>query len=202
MRFFRPPPAAKLLYPEAVFRLKGKSKSLWLTFDDGPCEETTRLILDILDAETVAATFFLTGARASEQPSLVEEILKRGHDTGNHGYKHCNGWKSSSVAYLENIERCREYSNTRFFRPPYGKITPSQYKIIRISHRIVFWDLMPYDFDERMSGAHCLSILKQKIRPGSVIVLHDSKGSKAPEILGDFITYAKERGYRFEKPSD
>jgi peptidoglycan/xylan/chitin deacetylase (PgdA/CDA1 family) len=73
----------------------------------------------------------------------------------------------------------------------------SQYLALRKQYRIVFWDLMPYDFDRRFGHDNSLAILKKKKRPGSVIVLHDNAESSANLILEDFIKFAKKEGYNF-----
>jgi hypothetical protein len=57
---------------------------------------------------------------------------------------------------------------------------------------------MAYDFDVAFSGEKCLSMLKRKIRPGSIIVLHDKVSSCANDIVEEFIIFAKGEGYRFE----
>ena len=57
---------------------------------------------------------------------------------------------------------------------------------------------MAYDFDVTFGGEKCLSMLKRKIRPGSIIVLHDKVSSCANEILEKFIMFAQSEGFRFE----
>ncbi len=59
---------------------------------------------------------------------------------------------------------------------------------------------MPYDFDRSFGVENSLEILKDKIRPGSIIVLHDHKGSSSTKLLEYFINYATEEGYRFILP--
>ena len=59
---------------------------------------------------------------------------------------------------------------------------------------------MPYDFDPEFGGERSLGILKRKIRPGSIIVLHDKPGSSANAILPEFIDFALGKGYRFVLP--
>jgi peptidoglycan/xylan/chitin deacetylase (PgdA/CDA1 family) len=63
--------------------------------------------------------------------------------------------------------------------------------------RIVFWDIMPYDFDKKMSPERSYSILSYKSRPGSVIVLHDQHDSHALVYLDRFIRSSLGKGYTF-----
>ena len=79
-------PASRLFGP-ALTRLDPDERVLWLTIDDGPCEETPA-VLDLLDAHGAKATFFLVGASARRRPDLVREIVRRGHGIGNHSDSH------------------------------------------------------------------------------------------------------------------
>ncbi len=45
-------------------------------------------ILDLLDKYGISSTFFVPGWIAERYGALVEEILKRGHETAHHGYLH------------------------------------------------------------------------------------------------------------------
>ena len=59
---------------------------------------------------------------------------------------------------------------------------------------------MPYDFDASFGNEKSLQVLKNKIRPGSVIVLHDNTKSAAITILKEFLDFVIDDGYRFEIP--
>ncbi len=197
MRLYRPFFIARYLYPEAIFRMGKAEKMLWLTFDDGPDPDSTLPLLDLLAACSVKAVFFCSGSAAEMYPALVDEIRKRGHLLGNHGYSHPDGWRYKTAEYEADVSRAGSLTSSILFRPPYGHLTISQYKQLKSRYRIVFWDVMPYDFDKRLGAERVLQILKKKIRPGSVIVLHDNEKSLAPGILEDFIKFAKRSGYVF-----
>ena len=57
---------------------------------------------------------------------------------------------------------------------------------------------MAYDFDKSFGGKKSLGLLKDKIRPGSIIVLHDSVTSCVNTILEEFLIFALNEEYRFE----
>lgn len=201
MRFFRPGVFAQLLYPEALFRIKTNEKVLCLTFDDGPSPDTTPVLLDILGIYKIKALFFCTGYLAERYPVLVDLIRSRGHIVGNHGYNHLDGWKTSVPEYVENARRSSGATSPFLFRPPYGHIRHSQYRALQKNFNIVFWDLMPYDFDQEQGAPECLKVLKKNVRPGSVIVLHDKETSSVLSFLDEFIVSAVNEGYRFVVPS-
>lgn len=85
------------------------------------------------------------------------------------------------------------------FRPPYGKITSKQAEILQEKgFKIVMWDIISYDYDTDVSEEKCLQNVLQKIRPGSIVVFHDSMKAEKniryvlPKVL-DFIS---EKGWR------
>ncbi|MCX6325703.1 MAG: polysaccharide deacetylase family protein [Bacteroidia bacterium] len=198
MRFFRPCFIAGWLYPDAIFRIRTVEKLLCLTFDDGPHPDSTPQLLDILDKHDIKTLFFCDGRAAEKYPGLINQIKTRGHLAGNHGYNHLNGWITSLKRYVADVSNAEPYTSTDLFRPPYGRLRFNQYRKLKKKYKIVFWDIMPYDFDPSFGSENSLRILKNKIRPGSIIVLHDNQRSESREYIEEFILFAKEEGYRFD----
>lgn len=197
----RPFPAA-LVYPDAIYRIRGTGKKLCLTFDDGPDPVSTPHILDILSAHNVKATFFCTGSKVLASPGLFGRIASEGHAVGNHGFSHLNGLKTPVRKYCLDILRGRDITCSNLFRPPYGRLRARQYKILERSMQIVFWDLMPYDFDRSLSPEASYRVLTQRMRAGSLIVLHDTASSNAIQFLDRFIHKALADGYVFAPVDD
>ncbi len=199
MRFFRPWLIFRWLYSDALFRIKTNEQVLCLTFDDGPDPDSTPGLLDVLDRHSVKAMFFCSGKAAERYPALICLIKDRGHLVGNHGYSHLKGWKTGTKKYLEDIKYASQFTSDNLFRPPYGSLAPKQYLMLRRSFRIIFWDIMPYDFDMNLNQLKAFEILKRKLRPGSLIVLHDTPGSSL-EITSRFLKHAASIGYRCVLP--
>jgi len=197
----RPLPAG-IIYPDAIYSLRGPGKRLYLTFDDGPDPESTPQILDILQEHDVHATFFCTGRNVLAFPGLFARIAAGGHTIGNHGYSHLNGLKTSVRVYCADTLKGREITCSNLFRPPYGRLRIRQYKILERSMQIVFWDIMPYDFDQKMTPDASCNILLKKHRPGSVIVFHDKSTSNVTEYLDRYINHTVENGYSFGSLGD
>lgn len=197
MRLFRPGLPARCLYPDAIFRIKTSGRSLCLTFDDGPDPDSTPFLISILKKYDVRGIFFCDGRAAERHQSLVSLLQANGHLIGNHGYSHLNGWTTSTEEYLKDVEEAEAFTSSVLFRPPYGRLTRKQYKILTKKYKLFFWDVMPYDFDSNLGSAGSLKILKRKIRKGSVIVLHDTKTSSVNTFIEEFIRYALRKGYRF-----
>jgi peptidoglycan-N-acetylglucosamine deacetylase len=201
MRLFRPLFFTPLVFREAIFRIRTSEKVLSLTFDDGPDINITGRILEIIEKYSIRAVFFCTGHSAETHPGLMERILSGGHILGNHGYYHLNGFRTPTEEYVRNVYDAAAVTSGSIFRPPYGLLTPSQYRILSRTFKIVFWDVMPYDFDPYFGSKRSLAVLEDKIREGSIIVLHNNPVSTAPEFLDEFINIALSAGYRFDNPS-
>ena len=83
-------------------------KTMYLTFDDGPSEENTERVLDILKKRNIQATFFLVGENVERHPEIVRRIVREGHSIGIHCYKH--DYKTlyqSTEKYVEDFEHAR-----------------------------------------------------------------------------------------------
>jgi peptidoglycan/xylan/chitin deacetylase (PgdA/CDA1 family) len=185
------------LYPGSVFRIKTNEKLLCLTFDDGPDPASTPQILEILGKHNIKGIFFCNGRAAENYRELMDLIVAGGHSIGNHAYTHPDGWRTGSQGYIADVSKASRFTSTTLFRPPYGRLRIKQFRILRGKYNIVFWDIMPYDFDVNFGSEKSLRILKKLIRPGSIIVLHDNPGSSALKFLPEFIDYAMTNGYEF-----
>jgi peptidoglycan/xylan/chitin deacetylase (PgdA/CDA1 family) len=76
------------LYGETLIGTPGSGKKLALTFDDGPNPPYTSRLLDLLAKHDVKATFFLIGKYVQQHRKLVRDMIKSGHEVGNHTHSH------------------------------------------------------------------------------------------------------------------
>lgn len=193
----RPPFFYRVLYNEALFRVKETEQELFLTFDDGPIPGVTDWVLDELKKHNAKATFFCIGKNVKANPELFERIKAEGHSVGNHTYNHISGWKSKLEEYTEDVKQCDTTFEAKLFRPPYGRIKPKQFKAVTQNHQVVFWDVISGDFDPETSKEKCLENVLKNTRDGSIIVLHDSlKASERMKYILPIIL-EKFQGYRF-----
>lgn len=197
----RPPLFYRLLFPEAVWRIKGrrKSKVVYLTFDDGPIPEETPWVLDTLDRYGVKATFFMVGDNVRRYPEIFEEIKRRGHAYGNHSMHHIQGIKSSRRRYLCDITEADKLIDSPLFRPPHGLLRFGQAKAIKDHYNIVMYDLVTRDYSRKLTPEKVLDNVKRFARNGSIIVFHDSRKSSRNMryALPRAIEWLFERGYEF-----
>jgi peptidoglycan/xylan/chitin deacetylase (PgdA/CDA1 family) len=167
------------LLPQYVWHIPTEDKVLYLTFDDGPVPEATPWVLDLLKKYDAKATFFCVGDNVRKHPAVYRRILEEGHAVGNHTYNHLNGWKTQTFDYLKNVQRCRQIVSSPLFRPPYGVLRPSQTKTLKSRYQIVMWDVLSGDYDAEITPEQCLENVMDNVKPGSIILFHDSPKAEA-----------------------
>ena len=165
----------KKVYYSLIWDLKKGPKEIFITFDDGPNPVVTPKVLEILRKFSAKATFFCIGRNVERYPDVFEQIKKEGHAIGNHTYSHLKGWKTSNKEYYNDIELANTIIKSNLFRPPYGKIKRSQLKYLRKHYNIIMWDVMSSDYSRIISKEKCLSNVINYVRPGSIVVFHDSE---------------------------
>lgn len=196
--------AGMRVYPRAVWKLNPARKEIALTFDDGPEPEVTPKVLDILARHSLQATFFCLGSKAERFPSLVQQIREQGHAIGNHSYSHLNGFFTKLNTYTADVEKAQATLHASLFRPPYGRIKPSQYKLLSENFLIVFWNVMSYDYHPEFSPEKCLNHCLQKLENGAVFVFHDTLQASRNLLtfLPEFVDIVTKQGYHTVTPGN
>lgn len=179
---------------------------VFLTFDDGPVPGVTSFVLDTLAKFSAGATFFCIGDNIRKHPDLAGRINREGHAMGNHTFHHLNGWKTPAQDYHADVARCDAEIDrfaarsmlTRFFRPPYGRITRAQIRTLD-AYKIIMWDALSYDFERKLSPETALRGVIAATRPGSIVVFHDSEKAEKNLnfILPRFLEHFAGLGYSF-----
>ncbi len=201
MKIVRSSGIVKFFFPEVLCRIKVQNpQSIYLTFDDGPNPNVTPLVLDILYKSKVNATFFCLGQQVEKHQELYNRIINEGHAVGNHTYSHADGWKTSAGAYANEVKKCSGIVQSNLFRPPYGRLTLRQYRLLNNQYRIVLWDVLSGDYNMNYSKERCIGNVVRNTRNGSILLFHDNDktADKYPEMLVKTIEILKEKGYYFE----
>jgi peptidoglycan/xylan/chitin deacetylase (PgdA/CDA1 family) len=187
-----------------TWRMPSKEKVLYLTFDDGPIPVITPWVMEQLKIYNAVGTFFCVGNNVRKHPEIYRQLLANGHRTGNHTDQHTNGWYSFNREYFLDVAKCSRVVKSNLFRPPYGKIRPTQIARLSKQYRIIMWDVLSKDYDQFLSSEEVVDRVLSHARPGSVVVFHDSiKAEKhlrfaLPRVLEHFSGL----GYRFESIPD
>ncbi|MEB3101497.1 polysaccharide deacetylase family protein [Ferviditalea candida] len=196
-------------YPE-YFKVKGSDslKQVALTFDDGPDDQYTAKILDILKKYDVRATFFVVGWRAKARPDLVRRMVKEKHVVGNHTYSHRElSWGSlyqfqQQVLSTQSAIKPSAGYAPKLLRTPYGAINEKQLKWAGAAGFVViFWNVDSLDW-KQLSPAQVSGNILRAVQPGSIILEHAGGGggqnlSGTVNSLPHIIVTLRSRGYRF-----
>lgn len=202
--FVRSPVWLQKLFPRRVWKMHGQEKKIYLSFDDGPHPAHTPFILDYLLQYNAKATFFCIGRNVKKYPDVYQRIINEGHSVGNHTFNHLDGTKTNDKEYLEDVAAAGACMETNLFRPPYGRLSTFQAKLLMELNRpykIIMWTVLSGDFDPDISKKRCLENVLLNAGKGSVVVFHDSdKAAEKMQYVLPLIleTYSK-KGYAFEK---
>ncbi len=175
-------------------------KVIYITFDDGPTPEITDKVLEILDHFSAKATFFCVGRNVDRHRDLYKKILSKGHKTGNHTYSHLKGWRSYAKTYIQDVELAAKYIQSDLFRPPYGRIKRIQSKYLQKHFRLIMWDVLTHDYNQKLSPKISLKYSIKNTRNGSIVVFHDSIKSSENlfYILPKYLEYFSNMGFKFK----
>jgi peptidoglycan-N-acetylglucosamine deacetylase len=174
-----------------------------LTFDDGPHPVHTPALLDTLAELGVPATFFVTGECADAHPELCARIIGDGHMLGNHTYHHRYLPLARSAA-VERELHATDHAIARatgtvpeLARPPYGGRSPWTVRAFaRAAKRLVLWDVNSFDW-KGGSAVHITERVLARVRPGSVVLLHEARpgGEITIEAVRLLVPALRARGY-------
>jgi peptidoglycan/xylan/chitin deacetylase (PgdA/CDA1 family) len=184
-----------------------ETRTVALTFDDGPSPDYTPRILAILKRFHVRATFFLVGYLSDQYPQLVRAELQAGMTIGNHTYNHPEvppfaDLPSQLVAAeidlgAQPLDRLG--IEPRLFRPPGGSFSPQLVAAAEArGERIVLWSVDPRDWQPGTTPQQIARNVLSAVRPGSIVILHDGGGDRSATIraLPKIIKAIRRRGLR------
>ena len=179
---------------------------VYLTFDNGYEAGYTASILDILKANDVKATFFITAHYLNSQPDLVKRMVEEGHIVGNHTVNH------HSMPSLTEEEIKKEIMDLhhsvleltgyemKYMRPPKGEYSERTLSLSNsLGYTTVMWSLAYDDWDENKQGREEYGKTKilENIHPGAVILLHGTSKDNM-KILDTCIKEIKNMGYEIK----
>ncbi len=198
---------------------KSENKRVFLTFDDGPSQTVTPVILDILKQENIKATFFLLGSRVELKPDIVKREYEEGHYLASHGYSHVYSQiYASPQSVLDEYNNCitairnaignQEY-NPHLFRFPggyyggkYANIKKEASQLLEQNEVLhIDWNALTSDAAGAKTTQEFIAELEKTVpKHNSVVVLMHDAGNKTAtaEALPTIIKYFRDKGFEFE----
>ncbi|MEU9447176.1 glycosyltransferase [Streptomyces sp. NPDC048277] len=188
------------------------SKTIALTFDDGPNPTWTPQVLKILEQYDVPGTFFLVGSMVSRYPSIVKSMVQQGNEVGIHTFTHVD------LSYQSDARINREMQQTQLalagaagitttlFRAPYSSETdaidnyswPVYKKLGKEGYTSVFVDTDSDDW-KKPGVSKIIKWATPKKNKGAAVLFHDAGGERSQTIkaLPTYIKKMKAKGYTF-----
>ncbi|WP_455538469.1 polysaccharide deacetylase family protein [Terrisporobacter sp.] len=184
-------------------------KIVSLTFDDGPDEDFTPQILDILKKYKVKATFYVIGEKIQYNKKIIKREHEEGHEVGNHTYTHINVSKNSynkirkEIKDTQNAVKSITKVYPKTFRPPYRAISKDMCEIVKENNmNIVLWSYVDARDWESPGVNSIVKTIENGIQNGCIILLHDYNRLRSPksqtiEALDIIIPDLLKKGYKF-----
>ena len=177
-------------------------KCVALTFDDGPTPYTDRL-LSILTANKAKATFFEIGNKVAANPAGAKRVVEAGMELGNHTWEHPNMTTLPPEDVPSQLSRANDAITAatgvtpKLWRPPGGLTNAAvNEQAGKLGLAGILWDVIPYDWINDSNTAASRLLLMTQIKPGSVVLLHDTYSSTV-DIVEQFIPVLKANNYHF-----
>lgn len=183
-----------------------RTKTIYLTFDEGYENGYTATILDVLKEEQVPAAFFITGPYLEKETSLVDRMVAEGHIVGNHTVNHPNLPKlqtpqkiADELAALNQAFFEKYGKNMEYMRPPEGEYSRRVLAVAQnVGYKTVLWSFAYKDWDTNAQKGkdYAFNQVTPYLHDGAIILLH-AVSKDNTEALRDIINYARQQGYRF-----
>jgi peptidoglycan/xylan/chitin deacetylase (PgdA/CDA1 family) len=191
-------------------------KIAYLTFDDGPSENTFK-VLDILEEKDIKATFFIVGSAIKKNnEGSLERMLHEGHTIGIHTYSHmCNEIYCSVERFLDDFNTVYQQiyditgERVNIYRFPWGSNNGYSKNIKdalmdemeRRGFTCYDWNVDTNDSVGKPSSYSILRNIRRDIKNQDqpIILMHDSSiNDLSVQMLPDVIKLLEELGYEFD----
>ena len=171
-------------------------KCVALTFDDGPTPYTDRL-LGILNANNAKATFFEIGNKVAANPAGAKRVVDAGMELGSHTWEHPNMTTLPPAGVPAQFSRAGDAIaaatgvTPKLWRPPGGLTNAGvNQQAAEAGVAGILWDVIPFDWINDSNTAASRALLMSQIKPGSVVLMHDTYSSTV-DLVYQFISGAQ-----------
>ena len=202
-----PPVLIKKLFDDFIWQTT--NNKILLTFDDGPTEKSTPVILESLNKHKIKAAFFCVGENIQKYSKLTEHLIDEGHLIANHTMKHNVFTKITREESAEEINsfvdllKVNFNYNVKYFRPPHGRFNLKTNRLLKKQNlKCVMWSLLSHDYKNKFEKVKFG--IDKYLKENSIIVFHDNSKSNSiiEESLNYIIKIAAEKGYQFGEPEE
>src|ERR687890_2688504 len=201
----RPGPVVRWLsrrFPDVLFQEANAGPLVALTFDDSPHATSTPRILDVLAAHDARATFFMIGEHVAGNEDVVRRLIAEGHELGNHMLSDAPSARLSAAEFERQLRQMHElltgFGPVRWFRPGHSWFNRRMLdQLHRHGYRCAMASAYAFEFLP-VSAPYAARHILLNVRPGGVIILHDSAAAqeRTVAVLERILPALRHRGYR------
>ena len=185
-----------------------RNHAMALTFDSAYINEYTYDILDMLDKYDAKATFSMTADFIRKNIDQVAEIIKRGHEIGNHSTNHPDLTKVKDTQVVKEIWECHEILRSKLgvemslFRYPYGAYNEKTMILLKtLGYYPIQWSFDSADWKNESVESILIRLGKESFFPGSILLFHN--GAKyTKDALPYIFAIMQEKGLKCVRVSD
>lgn len=174
-----PPADGDIEAAMAYLTIDPEKKMVALTFDDGPSNQNTNRILDVLEQNHARATFFVIGKRIADRTEVIARALSLGCEIGSHTWGHSDFTKYPKSALIDSLEKTDEAMVSNFnyhmtlFRPPYASINKDVEDVSRdMGYTMILWSGSSHDWSIKDANKVYRNTF-QCAADGAIILYHD-----------------------------
>ncbi len=202
-------------FGRVVTRFKPEGKQVWLTIDDGPHSRDTLKILNLLERYKAKATFFVIGKNIAAHPDLACQILKNGHQLGNHSQTHpgstfwCSPRRRLAREVDLNVDTIERISgiSPQLFRAPVGMANIFLHNVLyERKLYLIGWSARGFDTLNRSTETVVEAIMRS-VSPGTIILLHEGKNDSqgnpmSLQVIEALLVRLNAEGYQLIVPDE
>jgi peptidoglycan-N-acetylglucosamine deacetylase len=197
---------------QVVWEVPTRQKVIALTFDDGPNPIYTPQILHTLNKYKAHATFFSIGYKMKRYPHIVRQVVRAGHELGNHSmthqYENKAGVQRMRIELLqaERVIKNYQQNHIKFFRPPGGYIDRALlHEANKQGYKVILWSYHQDSKDWSKPGAKAIADhIIRHAKSGNIVLLHDGGGNRSQTVraLKTILPALKKQGFQFVTVSE
>jgi len=192
-----------IVKPEILWGNRSK-KLVIFTFDAGGTTQSAVDIVATLERHRIKSTFFITGAWASKNSTITDQIFKKGHEIYNHTYSHPYLTGLSDSQIQNELQKTEDAivaitgkSTKPYFRPAYGDHNARVLEVAaKMGYQSVYWTVDAFDWKETVgyTTAQAKKRVLENLKPGTIYLMHIGNGISG-QLLDELLTEIKTRGY-------